>query len=133
MRMPVPLELARGLLVTFAASGAGAMLGALIFTGEPAGGLSLLPFTLFGSLAVLLPVYLWCRDVRQASTRTAYLAVFVSGLVGGYLILLFFFVALGGSVANPGGFPLIGSLFGGVTGACWIAVHWLSAGWGRGG
>jgi hypothetical protein len=113
-------EISRGLLVTAIAAGGGGMLGVLLLGGNPFGGLSVVPFTLFGSLVVLLPVYLGFRDIRKSSIRVCYAAVAASGVLGGWLILN----ALTGFIAY--GVGQMGALFGFATSVFWIVAHHLS-------
>ena len=118
--MRARLEIPRGFLVSAVAAGAGSMLGALLNGGNPLGGLSLFPFTLFGAVAVLLPSYLWLRDVRNASIRTCYTAVGLAGVVGGWFMLN----ALTSFHAFRNGH--LGAVFGFSTALCWVAAHHLT-------
>lgn len=103
-----------------AAAGAGGMLGALLMGLNPLGGLSVFPFTLFGALAVILPTYLWFRDLRKAPRRKCYTAVGVAGGLGGWFML----TALTGFHGVKLGF--LGALFGVSTALCWIGAHYLT-------
>lgn len=96
------------------------MLGALLFEQNPLGGLSVTPFTLLGAVVVLLPVFLWFRDVRKISILACYVAVAVSGVAGGWLTLN----ALTGFAALRIG--EMGAVFGLATALCWIGAHYLS-------
>lgn len=120
MRMSAGREISRGLLVTVIAAGGGGIIGVLLLGGDPLGGLSVVPFTLFGSLVVLIPVYLGFRDIRKSSVRVCYVAVAVSGVLGGWLILN----AFTGFIAYRIG--QMGSVFGFATSVCWIVAHHLS-------
>jgi hypothetical protein len=132
VRMVAHIEIARGLLITIAAAVVGCLVGALLLGIHPSGGLSLLPFTLFGATVVLLPTYLWAKDIRQWQRRACYLSVILSGLVGGFLILFLFILMMGGLTSDASlallGFLLLGSLFGGSTAVAWVAIHYLTRG-----
>lgn len=130
--MPPLLEIARGLFVIIAAAGLGSMISAVPLGLHPLGGLSLLPFTLFGSAAVLLPAYLWARDIKGWERRRCYISVVISGAVGGFLILFLFFLAMGGLTTDASTallrFYMLGALFGVSSATSWVALHYVTRG-----
>lgn len=132
VRMAAHIEIARGFLITITSAVVGCLVGALLLGLHPFGGLSLLPFTLFGATVVLLPTYLWAKDIRQWQRRACYLSVVLSGLVGGFLILFLLNLMMGGLTSDASlvllGFLLLGSLFGGLTAVAWVAVQYLTRG-----
>lgn len=142
MRMPAYLEIPRGLFVTVFSAAMGSasstLLLSLIFRPEaisvrgPAlqlvsGLLGFMPFTLFGSIAVLLPTYLWFRD-KGGSRKEVYRAVILGGAGGAMLIMLILVIALGGLTAGriPAQLLGMGVTVGVTTAIWWIAAHHLT-------
>jgi hypothetical protein len=77
----------------------------------------ILPFTLVGSFAVLLPAYAGLR-LRGLSRRECYAATVGIGVGVGSLMLLPISDAFGG-VAT-------GAFFGGLTAIIWVGLHWAT-------
>ena len=123
MRVTAVQEISRGLLVTLLASTGGCLLGVLPFGGNPLGALSVAPITLFGSVVVLLPIYIWLRAAGR-SPRFCYVAVVVSGFLGGWFLLN----AITGFIALRIG--SLGASFGFATAICWVLAHRLTKGLG---
>lgn len=122
-------EIGRGLLVTFAASLSGPMLGVITFGLNPIGGLSLVPFTAFGSFVLLLPVYLWFKTSYPANLGKVYVRVTAAGLLGGIALTALLF----GSPARWLGTAalqlyVLGGAIGLSTAIVWVAAHRLTAG-----
>lgn len=127
-------EVVRGLLVTAAASTVGPMLGAIMVGLHPLGGLSLLPFTIFGSFVVLLPIYIWFSNPPPANRRRGYAYVIMAGLVGGSALIGIVMSGVGGVVPydrwlSEAAFHLyiIGGAFGLGTSIAWIIAHYITA------
>ena len=97
---------------------------------NPLAGLGMIPFTLLPSLAILLPVYLWCRDVKRLGAAQSYSAVIGAGVIGGILIMAL--LAIGASPYS--GWLSVASLkyhglgagLGGGCGLSWVAAHHVS-------
>ncbi|MFC3792587.1 hypothetical protein [Sphingobium agri] len=138
--MPAPLEIARGIFVTLFSSALGSMSGTLLLAGSLKAeniwqaswsdligvGASLMPFTGFGSVAVLLPVYLFFRD--RGSRKKAYSGVVISGVVGAFIIMFALAVGFGGVAADsaPIWFLALGTPYGFTTGLWWVLAHHVS-------
>lgn len=118
-------KIARGLVVVILAAIGGAILGAPILGIGPIKGFLFVPFTLFGAIVVLLPAHVWSYGICRYELSKVYLILFCSGVAGGFVMLLLFFLILGGVGSNPGWLPLAGSLFGATSAIAWIAAHQL--------
>ena len=94
---------------------------------KPLGGLVVVPFTLFGSFALLLPVYLWFSGGRQGNQTKGYGAVIAAGILGGPAIMM---MLSGGPFSGARFLSMaslqfygIGSAFGFGSAVSWIAAH----------
>ena len=114
--------------MTIVAATLGALVGGILWRGGSLDNLLFLPFTLVGTVAVLLPTYLWARRAKGLSQAASYAAVLVAGVLGSFLILLAFILSMGGITAEapPLELFLVGSLFGGVTAIAWVSSHYLT-------
>jgi hypothetical protein len=120
-------EIARGLAVTALASIGGGLLGAAMSGANPLGGLALIPFTLFGSFALLLPVYLWFSTGRRGNRVKGYKAVLLAGFLGGpvFLMAIFGFGGANSSLLSLEAIEFygMGAAFGTGSAISWIAAH----------
>ena len=126
-----PQDLRDGRLASLVSAVAGVMAGAVMIGGDALGALGLIGFTAFGSLFLLLPVFLALRAKTSLSRKACYGAVAVTGAAGGYAMLFLLWAVLGGlSLAgDPSGLFAIGAIFGTATALIWIACHAMLSEW----